>query len=109
MLKTKHFFPFIKMVKALDIKNELKEFYQKTQGKSEKELEQLDDTESFDYLYIFIEKLPNAEKEVMSFLGIFLEKKQKEIDDMEILEMFNVLKDVIKDPSFKTFFQTAVK
>ncbi|MGJ9381533.1 hypothetical protein [Salipaludibacillus sp. CF4.18] len=109
MLKTKHFFPFIKMVKALDIKNELKEFYQKTQGKSEKELEQLDDTESFDYLYIFVEKLPNAEKEVMSFLGIFLDKKQKEIDDMELVEMFNVLQGIFKDSSFKAFFQAAVK
>lgn len=109
MLKTKHFFPFIKMVKALDIKNELKEFYQKAKGKSEEELEQMDELESFDYLYIFIEKLPIAEKEVMSFLSVFLEKKKEEIDEMEISEMVSVIKDIFKDPNFQTFFRAAVK
>jgi hypothetical protein len=109
MLKTKHFFPFIKMVKALDIKDDLKSFYQKVQGKSKEELENLDNLESFDYLYLFIEKLPNAEKEVMNFLSIFLEKPIHDIEEMEITEMWKVISDLFKDESFKTFFQQAVK
>ena len=109
MLKTKHFFPFIKMVKALNIKGDLKSFYQKSKGKSAEELEELDGTESFDYLYVFIEKLPNAEKEVMNFLIVFLEKPQKDVDEMEIIEVYNVIKGVFQDPNFQTFFQAAVK
>ena len=109
MLKTKHFFPFIKMVKALDIKEDLKSFYQKSQGKSKEELEELDGAESFDYLYVIVDKLPNAEKEVMSFLVVFLEKPQKDVDEMEITEVVSVIKDVFKDPNFQTFFQSAVK
>ena len=109
MLKTKHFFPFIKMVKALDIKEDLKSFYQKSQGKSKEELEELDGVESFDYLYVFIEKLPNAEKEVNNFLCVFLEKPQKDVDEMEIIEVYNVIKGVFQDPNFQTFFQAAVK
>lgn len=109
MLKTKHFFPFIKMVKALDIKEDLKNLYQKSRGKSEEELEELDNVESFDFLYIFVEKLPPAEKEVMNFLVLFLEKPQKEVDEMELLEVYNVIKGVFQDPNFQTFFQAAVK
>jgi len=109
MLKTKHFFPFVKAVKALDIKNELKEMYQKLQGKTEKELEELDGLEGFDYVYIFIEKLPNAEKEIMNFLSIFLEKEPKEVEEMPIDEMISIFKELFKDPNFKVFFQAAVK
>lgn len=109
MLKTKHFFPFVKAVKALDIKEELKEIFQKTRGKTEEELEQMDEVEQFDYLYIFIDKLPNAEKEIMSFLVVFLEKDKKEVEEMELTEMFNVFQDIFKDPNFQTFFRSAVK
>jgi hypothetical protein len=109
VLKTKHFFPFIKMVKALDIKDDLKVFYQKVQGKSKEELESLDNLEGFDYLYLFIDKLPNAEKEVFNFLSIFLDKPTKDIEEMEISEIWKVISDLFKDESFKTFFQQAVK
>ena len=109
MLKTKHFFPFIKMVKALDIKDTLKEFYQKTKGSTQEELEQLDESESFDFIYIFVEKLPLAEKEVMSFLSVFLEKSQEDVNEMAITEIIDVIKGVFQDPNFKVFFQAAVK
>jgi hypothetical protein len=109
MLKTKHFFPFIKMIKALEIKEDLKAFYQKVQGKTKEELENLDSLEGFDYLYLFIEKLPNAEKEVMNFLSMFLEKPVNEIEEMALDEMWKVISDLFKDPLFKTFFQSAVK
>ena len=109
MLKTKHFFPFIKMVKALDVKDLLKEFHQKSKGKTEEELDGLDELESFDYLYVFVEKLPNAEKEVNNFLCVFLEKPQKDVDEMEIAEVYNVIKGIFQDPNFQTFFQAAAK
>lgn len=109
MLKTKHFFPFIKMVKTLDIKNELKEIYQKTKGKSQDELANLDKEEGFDYLFLFIEKLPNAEKETLHFLSVFLDKPIKEIEEIPITEMWNVISGVIQDPNFMVFFQQAAK
>lgn len=97
------------MIKSLDIKDDLKAFYQKVQGKTEEELKNLDNLEGFDYLYVFIDKLPNAEKEVMSFLSVFLEKPVKEVEEMGIEEMFKTIMELFKDPLFKTFFQSAVK
>jgi hypothetical protein len=97
------------MVKALDIKEDLKAFYQKVKGKSEEELSNLDEMEGFDYLYLFIEKLPNAEKEVMNFLSLFLEKPLKEIEDIPFAEMWKTISGLFADPNFKSFFQQAVK
>lgn len=108
MLKTKHFFPFIKMIRALDIKDELKEIFRKTRGKSASELEQLDDEEGIDYVFLFVEKLPNAEKEVMEFLSVYTEKTREEVGDMELDEVFGVLKEVVTDEKFLGFFKQAV-
>lgn len=109
MLKTKHFFPFIKMVKALDIKDALKEMYQKVKGKSQEELAQMDETEGIDYLFLFVEKLPNAEKEFYEFLSVYLDKSIPELKDMDLLELIETIKDIFQDPNFKAFFQRAVK
>jgi ribosome assembly protein YihI (activator of Der GTPase) len=109
MLKTKHFFPFIKMVKALDIKDELKAMYQKSKGKTEEELEKMDKDEGLDYLFMFIEKLPNGEKEVMSFLSVYLEKSIKEVEEIPLDEMVSIISGIFQDPKFKIFFQQAVK
>jgi hypothetical protein len=109
LLKTKHFFPFIKMIKALNIKEELKSIYQKTKGKTNDDLKKLDDDEGIDYLFLFIEKLPDAEKEVLGFLSIFLDKPIKDIEEMAIEEMWKIISELFEDPSFKTFFRQAVK
>lgn len=109
MLKTKHFFPFIKMVKALDIKDELKEIYNKTKGKKKEDLDQLDKEEGIDYLFLFIEKLPNAEKEVMDFLALYTGKSKGDLDELDIDDTWNILKDLFMDEKFKVFFQRAVK
>lgn len=109
MLKTKHFFPFIKMIKALDIKDELKEIYQKTRGKSQEELGHIDESEGIDYLYMFVEKLPNAEKEVMDFLAIFTGRTRDEIDELGIDETFEIISQIVTDESFQSFLSRAVK
>jgi hypothetical protein len=97
------------MIKALDIKNELKEIYQKVKGKNNDELTNLDQEQGIDYLFLFIEKLPEAEKEVMSFLSLLLEKPIDEVQEIPFNEMASIIIDVFKDPNFKAFFQLAVK
>lgn len=109
MLKTKHFFPFVKMVKALNIKDELKAMYRKTKGKTKKDLAQLDEEEGIDYLFLFVEKLPNAEAEVMDFLAVYTGKSTQEVAEMDIDETFEIIKEVVMDEKFQVFFQQAVK
>lgn len=108
MLKTKHFFPFIKMVKALDIKDELKEMYRLVKENPDN-LEQLDEEKGIDFLFLLIEKLPNAEREVMNFLSVFLDMTVEEVQEMELDETVQTIYGVFTDPNFKVFFQRAVK
>lgn len=109
MLKTLHFFPFIKMIKALNIKNELKEIYNKVRDKSVQELENLDKEAGIDFIFMFVEKLPDAEKEVMNFLCIYLDKTLDEVNQIPLDEMVKTIYEVFKDPNFQTFFRQAVK
>lgn len=110
MLKTKHFFPFVRMIRALDIKEPLKEIVAKTKdAKSKKALEKLDQEEGIDYLFLFIERLPNAEEEVMHFLSVYLEKSTEEVGEMDLVEIFDVLKGIVEDEKFGAFFKLAVK
>jgi acyl-CoA reductase-like NAD-dependent aldehyde dehydrogenase len=109
MLKTKHVFPFIKMIRALDIKTELKAMFAKAKGKTKEELEQLDEEEGIEYLFIFIDKLPNAEREVMDFLTLYTEKTRKELDEQDIEFTFETIKGIVMDEKFQAFFQLAMK
>jgi hypothetical protein len=109
MLKTKHVFPFIKMIKALDIKTELKAMYAKMKGKTKEEIDQMDDEEGIDYLFLFIEKLPNAEKEVMDFLMVYTGKDKKELDEQDLEVTYETIKGILMDEKFQVFFQRAMK
>lgn len=108
VLKTKHLFPFIRMIKALDIKNEIKEIAQ-LMKQYDNDTSKLDEEKGLDFFFLFIEKLPNAENEVMDFLAVFTEKKRKEIEDMPVEELWGILKEVVTDPNFRVFFQQALK
>lgn len=109
MLKTKHVFPFIKMIKALGIKAELKSMYAKMREKTKEELDQLDEEEGIDYLFLFIEKLPNAEREVMDFLAVYTGKSKKELDDQDLEVTFETIKGILMNEKFQVFFQRAMK
>jgi hypothetical protein len=110
MLKTKHFFPFVKMIKALDLKDAFKEMYEKAKGKSEEELSKLDQSgEGIDYLFILIDKLPQAEKETYHFLQVYTDKTKEEIENMDLDEVIAILREVLEDEKFKVFFQQAMK
>lgn len=106
-LKTKHLFPFIRMVRALKIKEEAKQFVKAMQTEN-KSLEELDDEQGMDFFFIFIDKMADAEAEVMTFIALFANKPRAEVDEMEITEVWAILKHLLNDPNLKVFFQQAL-
>jgi hypothetical protein len=107
-LKTKHLFPFIRMVRALKLKEEAKGFMEllKTENKS---LQDLDDEKGMDFFFIFIDKMADAEDEVLHFVSLFVDKSRTEVDEMELMEVWEILKQLFKDPNLKVFFTQALK
>jgi hypothetical protein len=111
-LSTKHLFPFIKMINKLNVKHEIKEFFVNKldiTDKSEEEKEQLTKERGLDLVFVLLEKLPNAEKEVFYFLALYSGKSVEEIESQEIQETIDMLLALFKDKAFSSFFTQATK
>lgn len=111
-LTTKHLFPFIRMLTKLNLKHELKEFALKkidVTGKSDEEKEQIQKERGFDLVILIIEKLPNAEKEVFDFLSLYSGRTVDELKEAEISETVGLIRALLQEPAFSSFFQQAVK
>lgn len=111
-LVTMHLFPFIRMINKLDIKHEIKELFSNKldlSGKSEEEKKQLLEARGLDFVFVFVEKLPNAEKEVFEFLALYSGKSIEEIKAAELTETMELIKALFQDEAFTAFFRQAVK
>lgn len=111
-LTGKHLFPFVRMIAKLNIKQQLKELYLNTinvKGKTLEEVEQIKNDRGFDFIFLILEKLPNAEKEVFDFLSLYSGKTVEELQEAEIPELLELLKQVFQEKSLISFFQQAVK
>jgi hypothetical protein len=56
-----------------------------------------------------MEKMPNAEREIKSFLALYDEKSLEEIEALSIDEFIELIKKFLKEPQLKSFFKQAVK
>jgi hypothetical protein len=111
-LTTKHLFPFLKLMRALNIKDEFKAIYRQKhtfEGLTEDEIGQQVDDKGIDLIFLLMEKFPNAEKEIKAFLAIYADKSAEEMDNMPVDEFFALIKQFLKEPAFKSFFSQAVK
>lgn len=111
-LSTVHLFPFIRMINKLDIKHEIKEFFTNkldVTGKSEEEKKQLIDARGLEFVFILLEKMPNAEKEVFELLALYSGKSVEEIKSAELPDTIALIKNLFQDEAFSAFFQQATK
>lgn len=111
-LTTKHLFPFLKLMKALSIKDDFKKIYRNKatiEGLSETEINAMIEERGIDIIFTLLEKMPDAEKEIKQFLCIYADKTMEEMQDMPIDEFIALIKQFLAEPQFKSFFQQAVK
>jgi hypothetical protein len=111
-LTVKHLFPFFKLMKALNIREDFKALMKKKT--SLEELTEEDKSEmlqdrGIDLIFTLMEKMPNAEKEIKSFLALYDDKSLEEIEAMTPTEFIELIKRFFAEPEFKSFFKQAVK
>jgi len=101
-LQTKHFFPFVRMVRAMGGKALLADIMR---------LRSADNVEEagMELVGILVERLPDAENEVMEFLALFTGTPREELEEQPLEELFETLKTLIADSNFLDFFKSAVK
>lgn len=101
-LKTKHFFPFVRMVRAIGGKALLADI---TRLRSADNVEEA----GMELVGILVERLPDAENEVMDFLALFTETTREELEEKPIDELIQAIKALVADSNFIDFFRSAVK
>jgi hypothetical protein len=111
-LTTKHLFPFLKLMRALNIKDDFKAIYRNKsqfENMTEEEIAAQVDERGIDLIFMLMEKFPNAEKEIKAFLCIYADKTAEEMEELPVEEFFALIRQFLKEPAFKSFFSQAVK
>lgn len=104
-LKTKVFFPFVRAVRALGAK-ELLEHIESVLQENDGQLTQSAGLAIFGAI---VERLPDAEDEVMDFLAVFLGKSREEIEEMDLFEeTLPAVEAVFRDVRFPDFLRSAL-
>lgn len=111
-LTVKHLFPFLKLMKALQIREDFKAMVKNKiniEDMTDEDRETLLQERGIDLVFTFMEKMPNAEREIKSFLALYDEKSLEEIEALSIDEFIELIKKFLKEPQLKSFFKQAVK
>jgi len=104
-LQTKHFFPFLRMVRAIGGKELLGEIMRLREKANQGDVE----AAGMELVGILVERLPDAENEVMGFLSLFTGTPREELEEQPIEELFETLKTLVTDSKFFDFFKSAAK
>lgn len=111
-LNTKCFFPFLRMLKKMNLKDEIKALFEGGQQQgdlSDEEFQKKLNAKGFDFLFLLGEKIPDAENEFYQFMAAYSGKSIEELQEMEIFELFDMMKGIFQDPRLSGFFQQAMK
>jgi len=109
-LQTKHFFPFVRMVRALGGKQLLAEILKLRREASKqkgKDVDELTEEVGVEIMGILIDRLPDAENEIFDFLSAFTGRSRQEIEDQPITETIDMVRQIVSDPTFLDFFKSA--
>lgn len=104
-LKTKHLFSLVRLVKELN----LREIIKNTTSKIDKNQVQKDI--GIDLLLDVMGECSdkNSEKKVYNFLAEILEREAEEVENMDLIELSNELRDIADFNKWKDFFSQASK
>lgn len=105
-LKTRLFFPFVRAVRALGAKDVL--------SSVERAMKENDGTMTSEagirIVGELIERLPDAEDEVLDFLALFLGKSREEVEEMDLFEeTLPAVQAIIQDTKFPDFLRSALE
>jgi putative heme iron utilization protein len=111
-LTVKHLFPFLKLMKALNVKEEFKNLSKNkidVSAMTEEEQNDVLQERGMDMMFTIMEKMPNAEKEIKSFLALYSDRQVEEIESLSIDEFIALVKQFFAEPELKSFFKQAAK
>lgn len=108
MLKGKCFFPLLKLIKKVDLKEEFKNLMVDATGKTLEEKKAIANENGLELVFLIVNKIADAEKETWEFMTQYLEKPIEEVKEMDIFDIAEIIAELIKDKRFQTVFHKAI-
>lgn len=108
-LKTADLFSLTRIVKKMNIKNEIKGLVTDITGLSDEEKLKAKEGLNIELMLLFIENIGNAEKEIYKLLADLSNKTVKEIENQKIGETVEMIKSLFEDEEIGDFLKVALK
>ncbi len=108
-LKTADLFSLSKIIKKMNIKEDIKALTRSITGVPEEEKKKAAQDFQIDFLMLFVENVGNAEKEVYKLLGDLDGRAPKEIEEMEVDKFMQLVKELFGQENLGSFLSTALK
>jgi hypothetical protein len=108
-LKTSDLFSLSKIIKKMNIKEDIKALVKNVTGMKPEERQIAEQTMQTDLVMLLIENIGNAEKEVYKLLADISGKTVKEIEDMNIDNFINMIKEIFSQDGIGNFLSVALR
>lgn len=108
-IKTRDLFKLSKIIKKMDIKSDIKALTQDITGLSEDEKAKANQNLQVDIAMLIIENIGSAENEIYGFLADLTGSTVESIQDMDLGEFIELIKDIFTQEGIGDFLSTALK
>jgi hypothetical protein len=108
-LKTRDLFSLSRIVKKMNIKEDIKALTKDITGLSDKEKKKAQQGLNIELTLLFVEHFGDAEKEVCTLLGSLTDKTSEEIEELELEPLIEIVTELFKQESLEKLFTTALK
>lgn len=108
-LKTADLFSLSRILKKMDIKDEIKKIAKDVTGLAEEDKKKAEQTMQIDLMMIFVENIGSAEKEINKLLSDLTDKTAAEIENLGLTELIDLFKELFNQEGLGSFLSTALK
>ncbi|MFT8312961.1 MAG: hypothetical protein ABF633_01755 [Clostridium sp.] len=108
-LKTADLFSLTRIIKKMNIKNEIKALAKDVTGLSDEDKLKAKDSINIDLILLFVENIGNAEKEIYKLLSDMSDKTVKEIENQSPIKTVEMIQSIFEDEEIESFLKLALK
>lgn len=108
-LKTSDLFSMSRILKKMNIKDEIKGLAKDITGATPEEKKKAEQSMEIDLAMLFVENIGSAEKEIYKFFADLTGKTAADIENMDLNDFINLVKELFNQDGFASFLSTASK
>lgn len=106
-LKQKDLFRLSRILKKLNIKDEIKSLFIDVTGRTEEEKEDALKETGINVIYLLVENAGEAEEELNFFLGDLVGLSAEEYSELDLTDSMKIITEIVSNKEFIGFFKQA--